>query len=64
MQSNKMKNCIQNTLLLLAVALVGSLASAQTAIDPDDEVLDRQSAIFEQQESAQFDRLRDPIKLC
>ena len=59
MQSNKMKHCIQNTLLLLAVALVGSLASAQTAIDPDDEVLDRQSAIFEQQESAQFDRLRD-----
>lgn len=59
MQFNNMIKSIRNAMVLSAAALIGTLASAQTAIDPDDAVIERQSAIFEQQESAQFDQLRD-----
>lgn len=48
------------TLLLIFSALLISTATvAQTTVDPDDAVMERQSAIFEQKESAQLDQLRE-----
>lgn len=55
---NKLEIFMRCLIVLLSVALTGSQAIAQTTVDPEGEVIERQSAIFEQPETEQLDQLR------
>lgn len=57
-----LRNSVLLMLAVLAALLAASSAIAQTTVDPDDVVVDRQSAIFEQREAEQLDQLRGQAK--